>query len=63
MILETKKGHTLFDGLNKEEKDKPILHKNIRGGKKPARKTKLRNRNQEEWESHSGNSNCHSDDK
>ena len=39
MILETKKGHTLFDGLEKEEKDKPILHKNIRGGKNISKKT------------------------
>lgn len=42
MILETKKGHTLFDGLEEEEKDKPILHKNIRGGKKINKKAQAK---------------------
>jgi hypothetical protein len=28
--------------LGKEEKDKPILHKNIRGGKKTSKKTQAK---------------------
>jgi len=42
MLLETKKDHTLFDGVKEEEEDKPIQHKNIRGGKKSNKKTKAK---------------------
>jgi transposase len=38
MLLEAKKGHTLFDDIENEENDKPILHKNIRGGKNSTEK-------------------------